>query len=526
MKEVKKLEKLLTNGKITRREFMARMSALGLAAAVSPALIANPAKAATPKKGGRFRIGITGGSTTDTLDPATLDDQMDIHASYCLRNHLVEIDHRGEPIPELAHSWEASTDAAKWTFELRQGVEFHSSKSMTAEDVVYSLNHHRGEASKSGAKGLVQQIEDIKADGKYVVVITLKGGNADFPYILNDYHLLVAPAGTTGPQWDEGIGTGAYMLQSWEPGVRAFFKRNPNYFKEDRGHFEEVELLAINDTNARTNALQTGQIDYMNRVEPKTAHLMKKMPGVQLIQIPSGFHYTMPMFTDVEPFTDNNVRLALKYAVDREELIKNFLKGYGTVGNDHPILSQRFHASELPLREYDPEKARFHLKKASLENHTFELHASSLGGFMDVAVLYKEHAAKAGINIKVIREPEDGYWNNVWLKKPFCTCYWGARPTCDMQFSTAYSGDAPWNDSHFKHKHFDELVKAARSELDDKRRRDMYVECQRILRDEGGVIVPFFKDYVEAASKKVRFGNIANNWECDGHLASERWWFA
>ena len=74
----------------------------------------------------------------------------------------------------------------------------------------------------------------------------------------------------------------------------------------------------------------------------------------------------------------------------------------------------------------------------------------------------------------------------MWLKKPFATCYWAARPTCDMQFSTAYLGNAPWNDTHFIHKRFDELVKAARAELDDNKRREMYVECQRILRDEGG----------------------------------------
>lgn len=105
-------------------------------------------------------------------------------------------------------------------------------------------------------------------------------------------------------------------------------------------------------------------------------------------------------------------------------------------------------------------------------------------------------------------------------------CYWAARPTCDMPLTTAYAGDAPWNDTHFKDKHFDELVKAARAELDDNKRHEMYVECQRILRDEGGTIVPFFKDYVEATGEKVRFDKISGALECDGHRASERLWFA
>jgi peptide/nickel transport system substrate-binding protein len=524
-KDVNELERLWKTGNISRREFIRAMSALGLAAAVSPALLASPVRAAIPKKGGRFRIGLTGASTSDSLDPATLDDQMDIHACFCIRNQLVELNPDGSVVPELAESWDASADAMKWTFKLRQGVEFHNGKPLTAEDVIYSINHHRGEKSKSGAKGLVAQIEDIRAEGKYEVVFTLKGGNADFPYVLNDYHLLIAPTGTQGAAWDDGIGTGGYRLEDWEPGVRAFFKRNPNYFKEGRAHFDEVEILGINDGSARTSALKTGQIDYMNRADFKTAHLLEKMPGIQLIRTRSGFHYTLPMLTDVPPFDSNDVRLAIKYAVNREQLLANFLRGYGTIGNDHPILLQPYHADALPQRTYDPDKARFHLKKAGLENHTFELHTSALGGFVDMAVLFKEQAAKAGINIKLIQHPEDGYWTNVWLKKPFLTCYWAARPTCDMQLSTAYSGDAPWNDTHFKHQRFDELITAARSELDEEKRRDMYLECQRILRDEGGAVIPFFKDNVEAASDKVAFAEMSGALECDGHRASERMWF-
>lgn len=160
-----------------------------------------------------------------------------------------------------------------------------------------------------------------------------------------------------------------------------------------------------------------------------------------------------------------------------------------------------------------------------MQDHTFELHTSTLGGFLDVGVLFKEQAAQAGIDIKIIRQPEDGYWNDVWLKKPFCQCYWGARPTCDMMFSAAYLGDAPWNDSHFIHERFDKLVKAARPELDEAKRGEMYAECQKILRDEGGTIIPFFKNFVEAGSDKVRFGKISSVWECDGQKASERWWF-
>ena len=527
MSKLKELEVLLTQGKITRREFLARTSALGLMAAVSPALLSTPAHAAKPKKGGRFRLGLSGSSTADSLDPATLEDITPQMINTALRNRLVEIDYKGNPIPELAESWESSPDAAKWTFKLRKGVEFHNGKTMEAEDVIVSVNHHRGKESKSAVKGLVDPIKELKADGKHTVIFTLEEGNADFPYVASDYHLTIQPAGTKDLQ--KGIGTGAYKLVSNEPGVRAFFKRNPNYFKKGRGHFDEVEFIGINDANARTNALKTGQIDAMNRCERKTVHLLGKMPGIKILETHGTKHYTVPMLTTVKPYDNIDVRLALKYAVDREQLVKTVLRGYGYVGNDHPIgKNQRFFASELPQRKYDPDKAKFHLKKAGLEGYSFKLHTSdaAFGGAVDAAVLYKEHAAKAGIKIDVVKEPADAYWKVVWMKKPWVFCYWTGRVTEDWMFSTAYAADAGWNDTFWKHEKFNKLLKAARAELDNAKRREMYVEMQKIVRDEGGVVVPMFAADLMGASAKLRYENVAADWEMDGMRAPERWWFA
>ena len=205
MSTLKELEKLLTQGKITRREFIARVSALGLAAAVSPALLGTPAQAAGPKRGGRFRLGSAGGSTTDSMVPGTLSHTMPQTVNQCLRNMLVEVDYQGNAVPELAESWEASPDAAKWTFKLRKGVEFHNGKTMDAEDVIYSFNLHRGE-TKSAAKGVCEPITDIKADGKNTVIFTLAEGNADFPYIASDYHIPIVPKGVTGKEFEKGYG--------------------------------------------------------------------------------------------------------------------------------------------------------------------------------------------------------------------------------------------------------------------------------------------------------------------------------
>ena len=526
MSEIKKLEHQLKTGRITRREFLVRVSALGLVAAVSPTLLTTAAKAATPKKGGRFRAGVPAFSTTDTLDPATLTDIGNYFIGWQVRNNLIELDYEGNAIPELAESMEASADAANWTFKLRKGVEFHNGKTLEAEDVIYSFNHHRGEKSKSGGKAMVAQIKDIKADGKNTVIFELTGGNADFPFILSDYHFAIFPVGTKGAEFDKGVGTGGYILESFEPGVRAFVKRNPNYWKEGRAHFDEVETISISDVNTRTNALKTNQIDWMPRVEVKTAHLLKKIKGIRVIQASGTFHYDMPMHMDVPPYNNNDVRLALKYAIDRKQMLDKALFGYGYVGNDHPIgRIQRFYASELPQITYDPDKAKYHLKKAGMQGHAFKLHTSSHAGFIDHAMLYKEQAAKAGINIELVRHPTDGYWSAVWLKKDFCSSHWHGRITSDFMFSIAYSGDAPWNESHFRNDRFEKLLVEARAELGENKRREMYYEMQKIVRDEGSAIIYVFRDFVEAVNEKVKFEKFAGTNEGDGARAAERWWF-
>ncbi|MGD8520576.1 MAG: ABC transporter substrate-binding protein [Desulfobacterales bacterium] len=530
MAELQQLERLLTEGKITRREFLARVSALGLMAAVSPALMATTAKAATPKKGGRLRLGMAGGSTTDSLDPATMTDVMAYNINWQIRNCLVEVDYKNNPIPELAENWDSSPDAVKWVFKLRKGVEFHNGKTLEAEDVVFSINHHRMEGSKSAAKGIVDPIADIRTDGKYTLMFTLKEGNADFPFNLSDPHLTITPAGTTGADWEKGIGTGGYILQEWEPGYRAFTKRNPNYWKEHRAHFDEIETNGIADVTSRIVALHRGQIDAMNRFELRLNHLLPRARDIQVINVTGTKHYSVPMLTDREPFKNNDVRLALKYAINREQMLKKILRGYGSLGNDHPIApTQKYYASDLPQRNYDPDKAKFHMKKAGMLDYTFSLHCADAAwpgtDATAAAMLYKADAAKADIKIEVIIESDDGYWKNIWMKKTWAMCYWSGRATADWMFSTAYAQDAAWNDTFWKHERFNNLLKEARAELDEKRRYELYAECQKIVRDEGGVVIPMFANHIEVASKKLIIDNPAGNWEMDGNRAAERWWF-
>ncbi|MEM7170168.1 MAG: ABC transporter substrate-binding protein [Pseudomonadota bacterium] len=530
MSELKYYSALLSAGKISRREFMGRAAALGATTALATSMASAAVKAAGPKSGGSYKQALTGGGTGDSLDPAQILDSFMINVSFGqLRNNLTEISPEGELIGELAESWEASGDAATWTFTLRQGVEFHNGKTMDANDVVASFQHHMGEDSKSAAKGIISPVEDVKADGDKVV-FTLVGGNADFPFLVSDYHLGICPAKDDGSiDWESGVGTGGYALESFEPGILTVVKKNPNYWKEGRAHFDSVENLFIADASARTNALKTGEIQSMSNLDLKTINLLQRDESLQIFPITGNKHCTLPMFTDTAPFDNNDVRLALKYAIDRDEWHKKIIKEQGEVANDIPVGPANIYRAttdEIPQRPYDPDKAKYHLKQAGMENLSVDLHLADTAfeGAVDAGQLYAEAAKKAGIDIKIIREPNDGYWSNVWLVKPWVGSYWGGRPTEDWIFSQIYSANAEWNEAKWNNARFNELLIEARSELDPIKRRELYVEMQRLVHDDGGSIIPLFMAYTHAATKDIALPEVmANNWELDGHKNAERW---
>jgi peptide/nickel transport system substrate-binding protein len=531
--DIKDLATMATSGKLKRRDFIKRATALGVSVPLATSLLAQSVQAATPKRGGRFIMGLGYGSTTDSLLPGANENGFLGSLSYAFQNQLTEIDNNGKTVPELAESYEASADATTWTFKLRQGVEFHDGKTMTADDVIASLNFHRGDDTKSAGKSFLEPVESITKKGKYEVEFKLSEGNADFPSIVSSGQFPIAQEKDGKLDWNSNMGTGGYILESFDPGVRAVLKRNPNYFKSGRAHFDEIEMLALLDNTARQNAVMNGDVHAISRLDPKTVHLMSRVEKLKIVEATGTLHYTFPMRVDVAPFDNYDLRMAVKYGVDREQLVSKVLLGHGALGNDHPISTANpYHNATMPQRSYDPDKARHHLKKAGMEGVTLELSASdaAFAGAVDAALLIKDSAGKAGLNIDVVREPNDGYWSNVWNKKPWCACYWSGRPTEDWMFTAAYVSSTEWNDTAWKKgpqaDKFNKLVVQARAELDVDKRREMYYECQEIVSDDGGALVPMFANYIMALDKSVMHDKMAGNFDYDGYKAAERWWFS
>ena len=222
-----------------------------------------------------------------------------------------------------------------------------------------------GPDSKSAVKSLLKAVTDIKADGPSTVVFSLDGGNADFPYICSDYHLPIMPAKADGTaDWQNTARTGPFVFVSWQPAVQAKLKRNQNYHKAGKPHFDEVAFLSLTDVTARINALRTGEVDWIGRCDLKTLSHLKEDPKLTVTEVTGYGHYVFAMMVDRPPFDNNDVRMALKCAINREEIAKKLLYGHATPGNDDPIApSVKFATDPQPRHLYDPEKARFHLKR-------------------------------------------------------------------------------------------------------------------------------------------------------------------
>ena len=517
------LSRTVIAGKLSRRDFLGRAAALGVTATFANSLLSSAAKAQAPVKGGVLKAGMQGGAATDSLDPASWQSQVPYFFGRQWGEQLVQIDATGVLQPALAEEWGASDDAKVWTFKIRKGVQFHNGKEMTPADVVATMERHSDANSKSGALGIMGGIDNVKADGQ-TVVFSLKEANADLPFLMDDYHLMIQPnGGKDNPT--EGIGTGPYKVSVNEPGVRLGGEKFAGYWRDDRGFADQIEIIIINDPTARTAALQGGQVNMINRVEPKIVELIKRVPGVTIQNVAGKGHYVFIAHCNTAPFDNNDLRLALKYALDREELVQKILFGYGSVGDDTPINKAYPLFTEMEQRKFDPEKAAEHYKKSGHSGSVL-LRVSDVAfpGAVDAAQLYQQSAAKCGITLEIKREPGDGYWSETWNKQPFSASYWGGRPTQDQMYSTAYYSKSDWNDTRFQREDFDKMLFAARAELDTEKRKKIYADMGTMVNMEGGVITPMFNDFIDATGPNVGGWSPDGNQEMMGGYALSKCW--
>ena len=489
----------------TRRDLLTMLTAGGMQAALASGLatLATTVHAQTPRKGGRITVATNGSGVNDTLDPARQSNQTDYCRGFMFYNGLTVLDGTLTPQPQLAEEF-STKDAKTWVFKLRKGVSFHDGKPLTPADVVFSMMRHKDAATASRAKVLADQIESVTASGPNEVTFRLSSPNADLPVILATFHFHIVKAGTT--DFSAGIGTGPYKVKEFKPGVRSVAVRNENYWKPNRPYLDEIELVGISDESARVNALLAGQLDLVSSVSTRSVERVLAGGKHGIFETKSVSYTNLIMRRDSAPGNNLDFVLAMKHLFNREQLLKSIQLGRGVVANDQPIAtSNRFYYKGLPQRPYDPEKAKWHLKKANLGSAAVPVVVSPAATNSVEMALVMQHAAKQiGLNLDVKRMPADGYWSTHWMKHPVGFGNINSRPSADLALTLFFKSDAPWNEAGWKSEKFDQLLVVARGETDQAKRAQMYADMQVMVHNEGGIGIPMFISSIDGHNGKLK----------------------
>jgi peptide/nickel transport system substrate-binding protein len=507
---------------MTRREALRRAIAGGAVLSTSGLLAAcggssggsssgassSSGAAPAPQKlrtGGVLRVGSTGGGAKDTIDAHLPTTDPDIMRQWNMYESLaVRTPDFSELKMLLAESIEpVGTKPNAWTVRLKPGVEFHNGKTVTADDVMFSLRRITDPKDPKVGNSSISYIDrdNLKKIDERTVRIPLKLTNAAFPDDLGQYFNAIVP---TDYDPKKPVGTGPFKYQSFTPGQRSVFVKNPNYWETGKPYADQLIIIDFTDDTARVNALLGGQVEAINNLPASQVAAIKGNPNLKVLNSPTGAWQPFTMRIDAAPFDDVKVRQAFRLIVDRKQMVQQVLSGYGSVANDLYARYDPVYASDLPQRNQDLEQAKSLLKQAGKEGLTVELVTSPVfNGLVEAAQVFAEQAKGAGVNVKVRKVDTGSFYDpDKYLKYPFAQDFWASR----VYLAQVAQGDlpnSPFNETHWGKGKFESLINQARGEVDDAKRKDILHQAQQMQYDQGGYIIPYFSNIIDAYSAKV-----------------------
>ncbi|GAA0843391.1 ABC transporter substrate-binding protein [Streptosporangium amethystogenes subsp. fukuiense] len=486
-----------------------RRGFLGTAAGLSAALLAGcgtgpaPGTAATggPRKGGRLRAAFAGGGAQETLDPHLSNLFVEASRSKALFDKLADYGPDLSVLPRLAESWEPSADLTRWRVTLREAT-FHDGRPVRADDVLYSYARIADPARAFRAKTTLAVIDlaASRAVGERAVEFALRRPFAEFPNILAAFGVFVVPEGVE--DFTRPVGSGPFRFGSFEPGRSLLLRRNADYW-EGAPHLDELQYLIANEEPARVNALLGGQADYAHDITATTARTYRGNDRLAVTRLTNSGMQAFAMKLDRPPFDDRNLREAMFLLADREQLVETVLAGAGQVGNDLFGRGYQYYAEEIPQRAHDLEKAKWLVDKAGARGLKVRLDTSAAaGGFVESASVFADQMRQAGFDVEVAMGDKDTYWKDVLDRGSLCCFRSGAMPI-ESHFAQRLLTPSTTNITKWRRPEFDALYAKAVSLADERARRDVYAEMQRMQHAEGGYLVWGFADWLVATRPGV-----------------------
>ncbi len=463
-----------------------------------------------PKRGGNFRLGVTGGGAKDLFDGQNIVTKPDQARLVSAFETLLTFDEEYQLQTDgLAESVEAD-NPKQYTIRLRKGIEFQDGKTLTADDVIYSLQRIGTESNglTGFAATVSMDIANMKKMDNLTVRLPLKTPDSTIPQTLASYTFGIVPAGYEKFSGDAStqIGTGPYKLKSFTPGQESVSERNPNYWRSGQPYFDTVTITDFADATAQVNALLGGQIDAMTDLPASQVQAVKAR-GMNALVSKTGGWVPLCMAIDMPPFDDPKVRQAMRYIVDRDAMIQQIVSGYGFKANDLYAPFDEGYASDLPQREQDLDQAKSLLKSAGMEGATIDLHTTAgASGMVELATIFAGQAKGAGLTINVKNDPN--YYGDAYLKLAFSVDFWGTRGYLN-QVQQGSLPSSPYNETHWPPKSgegsdFEDLYHQALAATDDSSRIEIEHQMQQYEYDLGGYIIPFFGNLIDGYAGNVQ----------------------
>ena len=509
---------------ISRRDFLQMASALGMSAAAiygfaggAPAARANE----HVKRGGTFRLDTP---LQKLQDPQTFSWIEGSNVTRDICEYLTYYGEDGVVKPYLSEKWQVSDDGKTVDFFLRKGIKWSNGDEFNAEDVAHNFARWRVEGNTSANHGEWNKssgLDDVEKVNSHQIRLHLSAADVSVAHRLYAYptQLVHRSFDDNGADLTKnGIGTGAFMLESYQVGEGAKIVRRPGYWGGPEGqgdaYLDAVQFVDLGeDPQASISAIAGGQTDWIYKITPKQLDIVRNLPDMQILD--SVTQQTGVIRFACGDYKDENlqvsevpqkVREAVQSAADNAEILRIAFGGHGDAAENHHTAPSQPDYYDLGFRQKrDVEKARRLWKEAGMEGKSIKLTVGNTQGDWEqnACEVLQAQCREAGINIELEVLPTAQYWE-VWDKSQFGLTFWTSRPLAIMLHKLAYKSGVPWNEARFSSQKYDDALAAAAASPDAKAASEYMKVCQEELLAQNVMVQPFWQTLYTGGKKNVK----------------------